>query len=89
MRNLPFDGNNAIMQWSALGNCKNFEAGVIDQTFDGYIRVKNIGEEMAAIRYQDQTGSDGLHLSPDETEYLRVERGRKIEVIAGTVNIMY
>lgn len=90
MENLYIDRNSRAIQCSALGFSKNFAAGVIDDdAVSGFIRIKNVGSDNASIRYDTQTTADGVVLSPGETEYFYIEPGRHLEVIEGTVNIMY
>lgn len=52
----------------------------------GLVRFKNIGEDNAAIRYSGDT-TDGVVLSPGETEYFFVNG--IVEVVSGSVNVMY
>ena len=44
---------------------------------------------MAIFRYANYKESDGIYLSPGETEYFFVESEQNIEIIQGTINIMY
>lgn len=86
MNNLPTDSNSRTIQCAKLGNGFNYEAEVLPGALSGLIRFKNIGAGNAIIRYANTT-SDGVVLSPDETEYFFVNG--IIEVVEGTVNIMY
>lgn len=87
MKNLPTDSNSRAIQCSCLGYSKNFGTGILPLEVNGYIRLKNIGDDEAIIRYTDQIDADGVILSPNETEYFLIER--EIEIIQGTLNIMY
>ena len=90
MLGLPIDSNNRAMQLSCIGYSKDFTIGVInDKDVDGFIRVKNIGDAMGRLRYADQPDADGIAFSPGEAEYFIVDKERKLEVVAGTFNIMY
>lgn len=89
MNNLPNDKNSRAIQCSFLGFSKNHGAGVLPPEIYGYIRVKNIGESDAIIRYADQELADGVYISPGETEYFFIEKGRQLEVVSGSLNIMY
>lgn len=85
MANLPTDGNSRAIQCANLGNGSNYEAEVLPE-ISGLVRFKNIGEGNAIIRYE-YSNSDGVVLSPGETEYFFVNG--IVEVVEGTVNIMY
>lgn len=84
--NLPIDNNGRAVQYSALGCGYNYEAGVLPFPLSGLIRVKNTGTDNAVIRHKDD-GSDGVVLSPNETEYFVVNG--TIEIVSGSVNIMF
>lgn len=84
--NLPTDSNSHAIQCAYLGNGFNFEAEVIPNAISGLVRFKNIGTDNAIIRYADSS-SDGIVLSPGETEYFYING--IVEVVSGTVNIMY
>lgn len=86
MNNLPIDGNSRAIQCANLNHGFNFEAGNVNLDFYGLVRFKNIGDDNAIIRYANTT-SDGVVLSPGETEYFFVKG--KIEIVSGTINIMY
>ena len=88
MKDILRDGNNNIIQCAHLSKCKDYEVGIIPDQFVGYIRIKNIGEGPARIRYEGQD-SVGMYLSPGETEYVSVDRSKKLEVVEGSVNIMF
>lgn len=88
MRDILKDGNNNIIQCAQLSKCKDYEVGVIPDLFTGYIRVKNIGDGSARIRYEGED-STGMYLSSGETEYISVDSSKKLEVVEGTVNIMF
>lgn len=89
MRNLPIDSNSRTIQCAFLGFTQNFNAGVVDEKVTGYVRLKNIGETNAIIKYADQYGCDGLVLSPNETEYMYLQNDRQLEILQGTLNIMF
>lgn len=90
MKNLYVDGNSRAIQCSPIGFSKNFSTGVIDDdAVSGYVRIKNVGDGDAKFRYDTQTLADGVTLSAGETEYFYVEPGRHLEVVSGTLNIMY
>lgn len=89
MKNLPIDSNSRTIQCAYLGFTRNFNAGVVDKEVTGYVRLKNIGETNAVVRFTDQYGCDGLVLSPSETEYLYLQNGRQLEIMQGTLNIMF
>jgi hypothetical protein len=90
MKNLYVDKNSRAVQCSIIGYGKNFSVGEItDSEVHGFIRVKNIGEDMAIFRYSNYKDSDGIYLSPGETEYFFVDDDHSIEIVQGTLNIMY
>lgn len=89
MKNLPVDSNSRTIQCAHIGFTKNFSVGVVDKEVTGYVRLKNIGEEDAIVRFTDQYGCDGLVLSPKETEYFYLQKDRQLEIVQGTVNIMF
>lgn len=90
MKNLYVDKNSRAVQCSIVGYSKNFSIGKItDDEIHGFIRMKNIGENMAIFRCANHKDSDGIYLSPGETEYFFVESEQNIEIIQGTINIMY
>lgn len=84
MKNLPVDSNSRTIQCAHIGFTKNFSTGVVDKEVTGYVRLKNIGEEDAIVRFTDQYGCDGLVLSPRKrntsicrrTDSLRLCKGR-------------
>lgn len=84
--NLPTDGNSRAIQCAHLGNGFNFEAEVLPKEVRGLVRFKNVGADNATIRYA-HSSSDGVVLSPGETEYFYIDD--IVEVVSGTVNIMY
>lgn len=86
MTNLPIDINSRAIQCANLGNGVNFTAGKLPIEVEGLVRFKNIGEDNAVIRYYGNT-TDGVVLSPGETEYFFVNG--IIEVVSGTINVMY
>ena len=86
MNNLPTDGNSRAIQCANLGNGNNYTTGKLPADIRGLVRFKNIGEDNAVIRYSGDT-TDGVVLSPGETEYFFVNG--IVEVVEGTVNIMY
>ena len=87
MNNLPIDKNSRAIQCANLGFGQNFEAGILPESVKGYIRIKNIGESDAIIRYACHSNSDGIILSPSETEYFFV--AEQLEIVEGSLNIMY
>lgn len=90
MRNLPIDYHSRAIQCSGIGMAKNFTTGVItDPEVVGFVRIKNVGEDNATFRLSDQSLSTGIVLSPSETEYFYIETGRHLEIVSGTLNIMY
>lgn len=84
MNNLPTDANSRTIQCAYLGNGSNHEAGNLI-VHKGLIRFKNIGDNNAIIRYNDSS-TDGVVLSPGETEYFFVNG--TVKVVVGTVNVM-
>ena len=90
MQGLYIDKNSRSVQISPLGFCKNFETGVVnDPEITGIVRVKNIGEGDAIIRYNEHPDSAGMYLSSGETEYIYLEEGKHLNIVQGTVNIMF
>lgn len=90
MKNLYIDKNSRAVQCSVIGYGKNFSSGEIkDEEVHGFVRIKNIGDNMAIFKYANHQGSDGIFLSPGETEYFYVEADKNIEVLQGVINIMY
>lgn len=89
MKNLPIDGNSREIQCSFIGYAKTLETGILPAEIKGYVRMKNVGDSEAIIRYVDQVNSDGVILSPGETEYFYILPNREVEIIQGTLNIMY
>lgn len=87
MNNLPTDGNSRAIQCANLGNGVNYTTGKLPAEVRGLVRFKNIGEDNAVIRYADAATSDGVVLSPGETEYFVVNG--IVEVVSGSVNVMY
>lgn len=86
MKNLPIDSNSRTIQCANLGDGYNFEAIVLPKDVRGLVRFKNIGSVDAVIRYS-ASSSDGVVLSPGETEYFVVSG--IVEVVSGSVNVMY
>ena len=86
MKNLPIDSNSRPIQCAPFGNGYNFESQVLPGDISGLVRFKNIGEGNAIIRYT-QSSSDGVVLSPGETEYFFING--IIEIVQGSVNVMY
>lgn len=86
MNNLPTDSNSRTIQCANLGNGSNFESEILPAEIQGLVRFKNIGADNAIIRYANNS-SDGVILSPGETEYFFVND--IVEVVSGIVNIMY
>lgn len=86
MANLPTDGNSRAIQCAPLGIGTNFSAGTLPNLVNTLVRFKNIGEGNATIRYSGDT-TDGVVLSPGETEYFFVNG--TVEIVSGTVNVMY
>lgn len=90
MQGLYIDKNSRSVQISPLGFCKNFETGVVnDPEITGIVRIKNIGEDDAIIRYDENPDSAGMYLSVGETEYLYLEEGKHLNIVQGTLNIMF
>lgn len=89
MKNLPIDNNSRTIQCAHLGFTRNYNAGVVDKEVTGYVRLKNIGEANAIVRFTDQYECDGLVLSPNETEYIYLQKERQLEILQGTLNIMF
>lgn len=89
MKNLPVDSNSRTIQCAFLGFSKNYNAGLVDKEVTGYVRLKNIGETDAIVKYADQYGCDGLVLSPSETEYMYLQKDKQLEILQGTLNIMF
>lgn len=86
MKNLPIDSNSRAIQCASLGYGSNYEAGVIPDEFHGLVRIKNFGDDVAVIRYANDSNSDGVYISSGETEYFYVNG--ILEVVSGSVNIM-
>ena len=87
MINLPVDSNSRAIQCAPLGNGYNFSAGeILPEEARGFLRFKNIGSANAVIRLANNN-SDGVIISPAETEYFFVDD--TVEIIQGTVNVMY
>lgn len=86
MNNLPTDGNSRAIQRANLGNGINCTTGKLPAEVRGLVRFKNIGEDNAIIRYSGDT-TDGVVLSPGETEYFFVNN--IVEVVSGNINVMY
>lgn len=90
MKNLYIDSNGRSLQCSRVGYAMNFSTGEIDnENVKGVVRIKNVGSTDAVFRYARHTGSDGIVLSSGETEYFYVEPGETLEVVSGTLNIMW
>lgn len=89
MERLPVDTNSNSLQCSYLGYGVNLSAGLFPSEAVGYVRVKNIGEDDAIIRYSNHGDSDGVVLSPGETEYFYIDPNKQVELVEGSVNIMY
>ena len=89
MKNLPLDSNSRVIQCPYIGFTRNFNAGVVAARVTGYVRFKNIGTIDAIVKLVNQTDCDGLVLSPKETEYFYIQDGRQLEIIQGTLNIMF
>lgn len=88
MDSLYIDKNSRAVQCSTLGYGKTFSVGVIqEKEVCGFVRIKNIGSDMAIFKCADYS-DDGIYLSPGETEYFYID-GKTIEIIQGTLNIMY
>lgn len=89
MKNLPVDSNSRTIQCSYLGLTRNYNAGVVDKEVTGYVRLKNIGDTNAVVRFTDQYFCDGLVLSPGETEYVYLQKDRQLEILQRALNIMF
>lgn len=81
---MPIDANGRAIQCAYLGNGSNYETGNLI-VHKGLMRFKNIGNNNAIIRYNDSS-TDGVVLSPGETEYFYVNG--TVKVVDGTVNAM-
>lgn len=90
MQGLVIDKNSRSVQIFPLGFCKNFEAGVVDDPeITGIVRIKNIGDGDAIIRYDEQPSSEGMYISAGETVFLYLEEGKHLNIMQGTLNIMF
>lgn len=79
----------SAQQVSCLGFGKDFSTpGKLEDEITGFIRVKNIGEDMGHIRLYGAAG-DGVAFSSGETEYLYINEGDCLEIIDGEFNIMW
>lgn len=87
MANLPIDNNSRAIQCARLGYGTNYSAGKLPAEIKGLVRFKNIGEDNAIIRYFEDDTTDGVVLSPGETEYFVVND--VVEVVSGSINVMY
>lgn len=62
--------------------------GRLNVGINGYVRIKNIGDEIGHVR-KFGDGGDGIALSPGETEYFYINNGEQLEIVDGQFNIMY
>lgn len=87
MKNLYVDDFSHTVQISKLSIGLNIsEAGVIKEIEpDQFVRVKSI-EGNSVIKLENTVG-DGVLLSEGETEYFFIDR--HLELVSGSVNIMY
>jgi hypothetical protein len=86
MKNAFIDKNGNNGQVSTIGRSKDIStAGVIDEA-SGVVRVKAITD--SRIRLEGQTDV-GVLLSEYETEYFNISEGSKLELVSGSINLMY
>ena len=78
---------------SCIGFSKDFSSpGKIDENISGYVRVKNVSDDIGHIRLYEKYSDDyddGMAFSAGETEYIYVEEGDFLEVVDGEFNIMW
>lgn len=76
-------------QMCCLGFAKDFStAGKLSEEITGYVRVKNVGDDIGHVRKFGDAG-DGIAFSPDETEYFYINDDECLEIVDGSFNIMY
>lgn len=86
MNNAFIDKNGNNCQVSIIGCSKDVSvAGVIDEA-SGVVRVKAITD--SRIRLDGQT-DEGVLLSEYETEYFVIPDGSKLELVSGSINLMF
>lgn len=86
MNNAFIDKNGNNCQISNIGRSKDIlAAGTIEEA-SGVVRVKAIAD--SRIRLEGQA-DDGVLLSEYETEYFNIPDGAKLELISGSINLMY
>lgn len=85
MINLPLDNNNHLVQCAKFGEGYEYADMILPKTIKGLVRIKNIGDTNAIIKYADDN-SEGVVLSPGETEYFYLKK--QLEIVTGRLNIM-
>ena len=80
---------STAQQVSSVGFSKDYTtAGKLPDEVNGFIRVKNIGDADGRIRLYGHL-DDGMVMSPGETEYMFLNDGENLEIVAGEFNIMF
>ena len=78
----------SAQQVSCLGFAKDFTSTGNLPEVKGFIRVKNISDDVAHIRLYGRQ-DDGMAFSPGETEYLYINEDESLEIVDGQFNIMF
>lgn len=88
MKNIFVDNNGRVVQIAPISTGVDFDTiGVIDEIESGqYIRIK--AHEDSYIRNYGQT-VDGVFMSEGETEYFYLQPGKQLELVSGSINVMY
>lgn len=73
--------------WTTMGFGVDCNVGIIDANLGGkLIRVKGLAD--SAIRLENQSNST-IAISNGETDYFFIPEGESVEVVSGSVNVMY
>jgi len=79
---------SSAQQVSCIGISKDYSTPGQVNDANGFIRVKNIGDDIGHIRIYGHF-DDGMAFSPGETEYLYINDGESLEIVDGQFNIMF
>ena len=78
----------SAQQVSCIGISINVTTAGAVEDAQGFVRVKNVGDDLGHIRLFGKT-DDGMAFSSGETEYLYLNDGEVLEVVDGEFNIMF
>lgn len=86
MKNVFVDNNGRAIQVAPLSYGENYGIGVIPNTGGEYVRVKAISDSVIKI---SAMSGNGVMLSEGDTEYFYIPEGKNLEVVSGSINLMF